>query len=249
MSLIRISAVSYLNSKPFIYGLEQSALIKDIQLSLDTPATCAEKLLTNKVDIGLVPVAILPKLDRYYIISDYCIGAIGPVSSVKLYSQTPLKDIECIWLDHQSRTSVALTRILAKKYWHIEPKWLNGEEGYEQKISGKTAGVVIGDRSFVLNQKFEYQYDLSEEWYKFTKLPFVFACWVTTKELSPAFNAAFNAALKMGVGSTGLLSKEINKTGKYKTDVYEYLHKYLSYELDAEKRKGLDLFLKYLKQK
>jgi chorismate dehydratase len=248
MSLIRISAVSYLNSKPFIYGLQQSDIIKDIQLSLDTPAACAEKLLNNKVDIGLVPVAILPRLSNYHILSNYCIGAVGPVSSVKLYSRVPLKNIESIWLDHQSRTSVALTRVLAKEHWHIDPKWLKGEEGYEKKITGNTAGVVIGDRTFELNDKFEYQYDLSEQWYQFTKLPFVFACWVTTKELSPAFHVAFNAALEKGVDATGLLSKEINKTGKYKTDVYEYLHKYLSYKFDDEKRKGLKLFLEYLKQ-
>lgn len=249
MSLIRVSAVSYLNSKPFIYGLERSDILKEIQLSIDSPAKCARKLLNNEVDIGLVPVAILPKLSNYEIISDYCIGAIGPVTSVKLYSQTPLKDIKSILLDYQSYTSVALTQILAKYFWHIDPQWIQVEEGFEQEISGTVAGVVIGDRTFELNDKFGYQYDLPEEWRLFTGLPFVFACWVTTKKLPIDFINRFNNALTKGIEAISVLSEEIRKAGKYNIDVQKYLSQNISYKLDGEKHQGLELFLNYLSQK
>ncbi|MBI2270948.1 MAG: menaquinone biosynthesis protein [Bacteroidetes bacterium] len=249
MSLIRVSAVSYLNSKPFIYGLERSDILKEIQLSIDSPAKCARKLLNNEVDIGLVPVAILPKLSNYEIISDYCIGAIGPVTSVKLYSQTPLKDIKSILLDYQSYTSVALTQILAKHFWHIDPQWIQAEEGFEQEISGTVAGVVIGDRTFELNDKFGYQYDLPEEWRLFTGLPFVFACWVTTKKLPIDFINRFNNALTKGIEAISVLSEEIRKAGKYNIDVQKYLSQNISYKLDGEKHQGLELFLNYLSQK
>ncbi|MBA3902015.1 MAG: ABC transporter substrate-binding protein, partial [Bacteroidetes bacterium] len=87
MQRIRISAVSYLNTKPFLYGIQNSDALThfNIDLKTDLPSVCAEKLLANEADLGLVPVAIIPKLKEYHIISDYCIGAIGPVKTVMLY--------------------------------------------------------------------------------------------------------------------------------------------------------------------
>lgn len=247
MDNIKISAVSYLNTLPFLRGLQSSSDLKNCHIELDHPAECARKLVQGEADLGLVPVAILPQLKNYKIISDFCIGAVGPVSSVMLYSQVPLKNIEEIWLDYQSRTSVALVRVLAKNYWHIEPKWLEALEGYEKKIEGSRAGVIIGDRTFGLNSTFNYQYDLSKEWHDFTGLPFVFACWVSVKELPSDFVEEFNVALASGVAGIPALAEEINKSHTYKTDVSTYLTRNLSYQLDDEKRKGLELFLKLLK--
>ena len=59
---IKISAVSYLNTLPFIYGLEHSGLLSTVELSRDIPSECARKLLAGEVDVGLVPVAVLPEL-------------------------------------------------------------------------------------------------------------------------------------------------------------------------------------------
>ena len=90
---IKVSAVSYLNTLPFIYGINNSEVVNDIKLSLDIPSDCGMKLLSGEVDLGLVPVAILPQLKEYHIISDYCIGAEGKVDSVALYSDVPLDEI------------------------------------------------------------------------------------------------------------------------------------------------------------
>ncbi len=246
MSPIRISVVSYLNSKPFIYGLEHSKLLKNVQLSLDTPVVCANKLLNNEADIGLVPVAILPQMPKAQVISDYCIGAVGAVSSVKLYSQVSIDKVENILLDYQSYTSIALARMLAKEYWGINPKWIDADVGYEAEIVGTTAGVVIGDRTFELNTKFKFQYDLSEEWFKLTKLPFVFACWVSNKRLDVAFLKDFNTSLSMGLTELDTVVNEILLVEKYQVDVFHYLKHFISYVLDDEKRKGLSLFLDHL---
>ncbi|NQX96939.1 MAG: hypothetical protein HRT73_03545 [Flavobacteriales bacterium] len=96
---IKVSAVSYLNTLPFIYGINNSEVMEGIDLSLDIPSDCAKKLLSGEVDLGLVPIAILPQLKEYHIISDYCIGAEGKVDSVALYSDVPLNEIEYIYLD------------------------------------------------------------------------------------------------------------------------------------------------------
>ncbi len=148
MSKLKISVVSYLNSKPFIYGLEHSDLMNEIDLQLDIPSTCAQKLMDGIVDIGLVPVAIIPKLKEAHIISDYCIGAVGKVASVCLYSEVPLNEIKTILLDYQSRTSVTLVKVLAREHWKISPEWQNASENFENSVSGTTAAVIIGDRTF-----------------------------------------------------------------------------------------------------
>ena len=68
--MISISAVRYLNTLPFIYGIENSTLYKEIELSLDFPAVCANKLLQGDVDLALVPTACIEDIKTHKIISD-----------------------------------------------------------------------------------------------------------------------------------------------------------------------------------
>ena len=89
MDKIRISAVKYANTYPFIYGLTESGFEKKVILETDHPSDCAAKLISGRVDIGLIPVAALPMLKEYHIISDYCIGANGNVRTVMLLSNCP----------------------------------------------------------------------------------------------------------------------------------------------------------------
>lgn len=240
---IKISVVSYLNSKPFLFGIEQADIRKQIDLQLDIPSECAHKLIENQVDIGLIPVAVIPNLKQHFIIGDYCIGAVGKVSSVLLYSQVPLNAIERVLLDYQSRTSVTLVKVLANEYWHISPEWVPASEHFENQISDTTAAVIIGDRTFGLENKYTYVYDLSEEWQKFTKLPFVFACWVANKKLPEAFIIAFNEALKYGIDNRAALIEELKTNTAYKTDVENYLKNSISYTYDSDKKRALSLFL------
>jgi chorismate dehydratase len=240
---IKISAVSYLNSKPFLFGIEQAAIREKIDLQLDIPSVCASKLIDNQVDIGLVPVAVIPKLKQHFIISDYCIGAVGKVSSVMLYSEVPLSEIKHVLLDYQSRTSVKLVKVLAQEFWHISPEWVNASENFENKIKGTTAAVIIGDRTFGLQDKYAYAYDLSEEWQKFTSLPFVFACWIANKQLPDVFIVAFNKALKDGIEHRAELIEQLKANTSYKTDVENYLKNSISYTYDSDKKRALSLFL------
>ena len=243
---IKISVVSYLNSKPFLYGLERSDLLSKIDLQLDIPSFCAQKLIDDQVDIGLIPVAVIPQLPLHYIISDYCIGGVGKVSSVMLYSEVPLASIKRILLDYQSRTSVTLVQILAREFWKISPEWVDAFENFENQIRGTTAAVIIGDRTFGLENKYAYTYDLSEEWQKFTNLPFVFACWVANKKLPEPFLTAFNKALKFGINNRKQLITELKLNANYKTDIDTYLTKSISYEYDEAKKHALTLFLDYM---
>ena len=94
--MIKISALSYLNAIPFIYGLKQAHFTDKIDIQMDYPAVCADKLLNGKVDLALAPVVTIPLLEDPHIISDYCIGANGAVETVCLYSDVPIYYIESI---------------------------------------------------------------------------------------------------------------------------------------------------------
>ena len=160
---IKISAVSYLNSKPFLYGLFRNDFDKTFSLALDYPSECARKLINHEVDLGLVPVAVIPEIENAQIISDFCIGADGPVKTVCIYAELPIEEIKEIYLDYQSRTSVQLLKILLKKYWMLSPKLIDTPKDYINKIKQNTAALVIGDRTIGLEQRFPYVYDLSED--------------------------------------------------------------------------------------
>lgn len=245
---IKISAVSYQNTIPFLYGIENSEFIdRNTCVSLDIPSECARKLLDNEVDIGLIPIAVLPLLEKYTIVSDFCIGAEGDVKTVLLLSDVPLNEIERVYLDYQSRTSVNLLIVLAKHFWQINPVFKHARPGYEDEISGTTAGVVIGDRCFSLKDKYNYVYDLSGEWTKFTNLPFVFACWVANKELDAEFVKQFNLALESGTQHIAESIKNYSNHLLNDEELANYLKNDIKFILDDKKRKGLDLFLDYLK--
>lgn len=241
MRELRISAVSYLNARPFVYGIENSGILESYDLHIDNPVVCADKLLSNEVDIGLIPVAVLPEMEEYHILTNYCIGCDGPVGSVVLFSEVPLEQIRRIYLDYQSRTSVLLVQLLSREFWKTEPEWLDTSRDYESKIGGNTAGLVIGDRSFSLKQKFPCQYDLGEEWKKYTGLPFVFACWVANKVLPEEVVDSFSRAIEFGMQNKEKLIDELRTNQDI--DIAAYLNEHIDYDFDVEKHKSLDLFL------
>jgi chorismate dehydratase len=250
MDKIRISAVKYANTYPFIYGLTESGFDKKVILETDHPADCAAKLINGKVDIGLVPVAILPLLKEYHIISDYCIGANGNVRTVMLLSNCPFGKITAIYLDYRSRSSVNLTKVLAKNCWKSEFKWVNTSKGFDfRNIGLYEAVVLIGDQCFEYENSFRYKIDLANEWKEFTGLPFVFACWTSNKEIDTEFCKEFNMALLSGISNIDAVVEKYGQSGIIRgKELKEYLTRNIDYDFNEDKKKGLNLFLGYIKK-
>jgi chorismate dehydratase len=240
---IKVSAVSYTNSYPFIFGLNNHPVANDIDLQLDIPAECARKLLEGEVGLGLVPVAIIPQLKDAYIVSNKCIGADGAVESVCLFSEVPLEQIEEIMLDYQSRTSVRLVKFLAVNHWNIAPKWVEASENFIDSIKGRRAGVVIGDRAFPLLHRFPVVKDLAFEWKQCTGLPFVFACWVANRPLGNAFEEKFNEALQQGLNNRALAIQTMAISDH--DALTRYVQQMIQYELDDKKQEAMKLFLSW----
>jgi chorismate dehydratase len=211
----------------------------------DYPANVARMLLEGTIDVGLVPVAVIPQLKEHHIITDYCIGCTGPVASVAIFSEVPIEKVEKVLLDYQSRTSVALAKLLLRKYWQISPELVDTKSDYRGLIKGTTAGVVIGDRALQQRKVSPYIYDLGEAWIDLTHQHFVFAAWVSNKPLPNDFIREFNAANKLGLQH---IDRVVAENPYPVFDLHQYYTRHISYELTAEKRKGLEQFLLFLTQ-
>ncbi|MFT3675484.1 MAG: menaquinone biosynthesis protein [Chitinophagaceae bacterium] len=244
MEKIRVGIVNYLNTKPLIYGLEREPIRSEIDLVGAYPARLAQMLKEGEVDLGLIPVAAIPQLPEYHVIGNYCIGAEGEIASVCLFSEVPMQEIREVYLDYQSRSSVALLKWLMRESWGIHPEIIQAtDESYRDKIRGTTAGLVIGDRALEQRKISTFIYDLGTEWRAITGLPFVFAAWISTKPLPEDFITRFDAANQMGLAHID----DIVAANPYPLyDLRKYYTLHLSYQLDEKKRAGMKHFLSVL---
>ena len=237
---IRVGSVSYLNALPLLYGLRQGMLKDKADLVLDYPSAIAADLVSGKIDVGLVPVAIIPELKEHYIVTDYGIGCDGEVATVCLFSDVPVAEITEIMLDYQSRSSVALLKILLKQFWKINPKLIPAFPGYETRIGGHTAGLVIGDRAFIQRKNSKYIFDLGQAWKEMPGRPVLFAAWIANKKLPAAFIPEFNMANRFGLDRLPELVAEINYPHY---DLYRYFTENIDYRIDASKMEALKIYL------
>jgi len=223
MSTINLSAVAYLNTKPFLYGIYQHGLEKSIQINLDIPSVCAQKLSDGRANLGLIPVAAIPQIPNAQIITDYCIGTEGAVKTVCIYSHVPIEEVEMLYLDYHSRTSAALTRYLLANHWKVSPQILDAQAGFETQISHQTAALIIGDRTIGLEE-------------------------VSTTDLTDAFLEEFNAALQTGINKRAQVA-QMFQSSHPNFSVYDYYHQYINYDLTPAKQKALQLFLQHIAPK
>src|SRR5438874_1446560 len=107
---IRIGAVTYLNTKPLIYQLEQ--LAPEAEVILDLPSRLADQLAAGLLDVALIPIIEVFRGEGYRILPDMAIASRGAVLSVTVFSKVPWKEIRTLALDEGSRTSAALVQVL-----------------------------------------------------------------------------------------------------------------------------------------
>lgn len=239
MNKVKVSAVSYINTWPFMYGIKHAESLLDMcEIETDIPSRCAQKLIENQVDVGLVPVAALLDIPNYKIIADYCIGSVGAVTSVFIFSKKPIEEIQTLRLDSHSRTSNNLSRVLLKNYWKKSVTISTDEDA--------DAYVLIGDRTFGMVGKEPYAYDLGEAWTNFTGLPFAYAVWAANKPVPETFTKTFNEALKWGLDHREDFMDRLPDVENF--DLKEYLMKSIDYDLTPKKKEAIKLFHHYIKE-
>jgi chorismate dehydratase len=249
---MRIGAVSYLNTKPLVYGLAE--LSPQHELVFDLPSRLADDLAAGRLDVALIPSIEFFRGSNYRIVSDACIGCRGPVRSVKLFSRVPLERIETLALDEGSRTSVALVRILLQERHGVVPELLPFPIAARPESIKADALLVIGDRAMRGQAgSLSYELDLGDAWCQWAELPFVFAMWVAGERMEVGgqrseeelgeLAAVLSRARDLGVANVEeIAEREHGAVGISYEECLVYLRDHLHFYLHEREMAGLRLF-------
>lgn len=174
--MVRLGAVSYLNVRPLVAGLDMHPAVS---LRFDVPSVCARLLNEGAIDLGMVPA--ITWLDRPgdRIVPGVCIGSEGPVASVALFTRREMTDVRTVALDASSRTSAALVRILCRRWFAIDPVFVTHPPDVTSMLAKADAALLIGDPALFLDHRSLglQKLDLGQLWTEMTGLPFVWAFW------------------------------------------------------------------------
>jgi chorismate dehydratase len=246
----RIGAVSFLNTVPLIHGLDEDGRVEVIR---DLPSRLADRLWEDQVDVGLIPVVEYLRGVGGDIVPGICIGAVGPVHSVKVFSRCPLERAASIAVDRGSRSSVALLRVLLAERFDHHPDLNTVEPRTEDPFAHHDTVLVIGDRALEIEARRDdsvHVYDLGALWHELTGLPFVFAAWV----LSPAYSAAeararrvelialLHAARAAGFAHLDALAAGHATARLDAAALKRYWTRSIRYEMGEDELAGLELF-------
>ena len=243
MKPLRLGAVSYLNTKPLVYGLDASPDQFDVRF--DVPSKCAALLHQGKVDLGLIPAIDYLRGD-YRIVADVSIASDGNVASVAVFTRLPIANVKSIALDLSSKTSVALTRVLCAKRWRIEPTFTPADPDLDAMLQRADAALVIGDAAFDIDPvtRDVHKIDLGAEWKAMTGLPFVYAMWVGRPgAATPAQCRALQQARDQGLAHLPEIAREVSGGDPdLERRALEYLRDNLKYSLGDREAAGLRRF-------
>lgn len=238
--LIRLGAVSYLNVRPLVFGLDRR---DGVSLRFDVPSECARLLASGEIDLGMVPS--ITYLDRPgdRIVPGVCIGSEGPVASVALYSRKPIADVRTIALDTSSRTSAMLTRILCARRFNIAPVFVPHAPDLAAMLAAADAALLIGDPALFADHAAlgAAKIDLGAEWTAMTGLPFVWAFWSGPEgQMKSGVNSILNDAAREGSGRLDEIADAYCAAQPERRPVARrYLRENMRFALDDRAAQGL----------
>jgi chorismate dehydratase len=240
---IRVGAVNYLNTKPLVEGLGSFA--PHAQLDLDLPSRLADRLAGGDLDVALIPVIEYFRAGTYSVVPGVAIASRGPVLSVTLFSRVPWPEIRSVALDEGSRTSSALTRILLERKYGVRAQTVQLPMGVAADDMPTDAVLLIGDRAMkACLPGFAHAYDLGQEWFDWTGLPFVYAVWAVRGGADlRGVDRALRSARDYGLAKVGpIAQREAAKLGLDPGFCRRYLGNILSFDLGPREQAGLNRF-------
>jgi len=272
--VIRLGAVTYLNARPLVFGLDRSPRFA---VRFDIPSRCATLLHEGAIDVCLIPSIEYLRGGPYCIVPDLAIASRGKVASVALYTTKPMADVRSVVMDTSSRTSAALVRVLCRRQFKIEPTFELGGPDLEPMLKRCDAALIIGDnalfvdpeqltvnsrqstanreRSSVSSQLSTVdcqrstieKIDLGEVWTNMTGLPFVYAFWAGRPgALTSDDVETLQRTRDAGVAqSEDIARKYFSQSLERQAIGAEYLRDNVKYYLGDEERAGLELFYRY----
>jgi chorismate dehydratase len=249
---MRISAISYLNTAPLMWDFEHGEAGKQFEITYTVPSQCAAELAQGTADIGIIPSFAYATISNLRILPGVAIASKNAVRSILLVSRKPLEEIRTVALDSSSLTSVALARILSEKYWGRARSFVSHVPDLEPMLAKNDAALLIGDPALKVDRSRYRAWDLSEEWVRFTRKPFVFAFWAVREDASKTSTldlpTMFQDSRDRGLEPASLDQIAriwAPKLGISEDDVHRYLTDNIHYFLDDDCLDGLQLFYQY----
>jgi len=244
---LRLGAVSYLNARPLVYGLERDPRF---QLRFDIPSECARLLHARQIDLGLIPsIEYLRGPRAYSFVPGPAVTSRGPVASVAIFTRREPADVRTIAMDTSSRTSVALATVLLRREFGATPEAIPMAPDLDAMLRRADAALIIGDLALFLDVPASgaRKIDLGELWTRSTGLPFVYAVWTAWPDAVTSEHVdALQRARDEGVAHSDDVAR-----GFYPDDVprqdaaRRYLRENIRYYLGEDELEGLRLFYTY----
>jgi chorismate dehydratase len=267
---LRISIVQYLNTAPLVWGFTNGPLAGKYDLSFTVPSQCAEALRTGAADIAIIPAIEYQRIPGLVVLPDLAIASQNRVRSLLILAKKPIEQVRSIALDRSSRSTQALTRILAAEYWKISPEFFETEPDLSTMLERADAALLIGDPALRISIAIEkmcdaspqgrsicqaatlgftgpevfHVYDVVGEWRKFSSLPAVMAVWAARPEVvNPEVLADFAASRDFGLTQIAAISLEASRELELPEETLEsYLRRNIDFSLGEENRRGLERY-------
>ncbi|RXH55025.1 menaquinone biosynthetic enzyme MqnA/MqnD family protein [Granulicella sibirica] len=265
MARLRISAINFLNPAPLLYHFEHSPWAEELAARYDTrytlPSLCAADLHAGRADLGLIPVAALT--EDLAVVPGCTIASLGKVRSILLLLRpgVRLETVETVATDTASRSSLAYTQILFRKFVGTDPEFLAPAPADPLAMLGQAdAALLIGDPALLaLERKAEIDgalgactwIDLAEEWVGRTGLPWVAAVWAVRPEALNGETAArlvgdLTASRDAGLAHReGLVAEWTPRIAVPAETIRHYLRHNIHYVLTPECVRAIELFRAY----
>ncbi len=250
-ALPRVSAVSFLNTAPLVWGLLHGPQKGRLDVRFVVPSECADDLREDRADIGLVPIIELARQPELSVIPGGLIGCRGPVRSILLISKLPAAEIRTLAADTSSRTSVVLTELVLRSKGVHELAVRPHAPDLDGMLSEADAALVIGDPALRIDptmstwkgQPVEV-HDIGAAWVEMTGLPMVFAVWAGKEPLDPTTAEVFERSKAYGLDRIDdIVAAESANRGFAPAHVREYVTGHISYEFGSRERQAIDLYL------
>src|SRR5262245_46413856 len=244
---MRVGRVPYLHAEPFYFDMAR----RGIELYELVPSALASAAESGEIDAGPVPLVDYFRLeDRFQPVAGFCLASLKQAGSTLLYSTKPIEGLHGshIGITDEASTAPRLLQVLLRLKYQAQP------EAYVPLQASNDAFLLIGNQA--LRQRvgvpgFPHTYDLGEEWYRWTGLPFVFARWMVRKDLDPKDKALLEdtlyVGLEEGVDALYHLAEPREDLLMLPRDIIKYIQG-LRYYMGMSERKAIDQFRQYLKQ-
>ena len=249
--MVRLGAVTYLNARPLVYGIEHQT--ERFDLRYDIPSECARLLHAHETDVGLIPsIEYLRGPVPYLMVPGPAVTSRGPVASVAIYTRREPRDIRTIAMDTSSRTSVALATVMLQRRFEVSATPVPMAPDLETMLAGADAALIIGDVALFLDHEAAgvRKIDLGEEWTAMTGLPFVYACWTGWPDaVSPEDVVALQRARDAGVAqSNAVAAAYFPDDTPRQAAARRYLRDNIRYVLGDDEIEGLETFFRYARE-